>query len=204
MGCGIIISGIITAAGRCGGGKEVVNMKFLKNIGKAVGEAVSFVGEKNRKAAYLNRIRAVIRCEEKAAEKEYLALGRYYYNNLRDKDNSVTEAHCTELEAIEGRLDKALSQLEQFYEAEKCACAENCACSVAVIGGEDGPTAGGEAEEITLDDVESFDHDPTTEPAEDISAAGLEAAPGAVPADTAPAGTSPAEPDENDNLPFEG
>lgn len=166
-------------------------MKFFKNIGKAVGEAVSFVGEKNRKAAYLNRIRSVIRCEERAAEKEYLALGRYYYNNLRDKDNPVTEAHCTELEAIEGRLDKALSQLEQFYQLDR----------------EDGPTAVcalKEGEEITLDDVESFDHDPTAEPAEDIPAAVSEVAPGAVPADTAPAGTAPAEPDENDNLPFEG
>ena len=75
-------------------------MNFLKNIGKAVENAANYVGEKNRRAAALNRIRGVIRCEEKAAEKEYLALGRYYYNNLRDKDNPVTEPHCVELESI--------------------------------------------------------------------------------------------------------
>ena len=45
-------------------------MEFLKSIGRAVGEAASYLGEKNRRAAQLNRIRAVIRCQEKAAEKE--------------------------------------------------------------------------------------------------------------------------------------
>ncbi len=167
-------------------------MKFFESIGKAVGDAAGFLGEKNRKAAYLNRIRTVIRCEEAAAEKEYLALGRYYYNNLRDKNNPVTEAHCAELEAIEGRLEKALDQLEQFYQADA-----RDAASIGVIGGEDGPTAmcmsNGEAEEVTLEDVKRFDHDPL-EP---------------VPAEQAPAGQAsaeqiPAESDENAGLPFEG
>ena len=44
-------------------------MEFLKTFGRALGDAVSYVGEKNRKAAYLNRIRTVIKCEEQAAEK---------------------------------------------------------------------------------------------------------------------------------------
>ena len=157
-------------------------MKFLESIGKAVGDAAGFLGEKNRKAAYLNRIRTVIRCEEAAAEKEYLALGRYYYNNLRDQNNPVTEAHCAELEAIEGRLEKALDQLEQFYQADSKESA-----SVGIIVGADGPTAvyvrDGEAEEITLEDVKRFDHDPTKA------------------AEEAPV---PAQPDENAGLPFEG
>ncbi len=170
-------------------------MNFLKNVGKAVGNAVSFMGEKNRRAAYLNRIRTVIRCEEKAAEKEYLALGRYYYNNLRDKDNPVTEAHCASLDEINVRTDKALNQLEQFYELDKQAC------SVACISGEDGPTAvcvkDGRSEEVTLDDVESFDHDPIQE-----QAPAAEATPDVVP-EAPPVSTEPAEPGENDSLPFE-
>ncbi len=171
-------------------------MSFLKNIGKAVGDAVSFVGEKNRKAAYLNRIRTVIRCEEKAAEREYLALGRYYYNNLRDKDNAVTEAHCAELEAIEGRLEKALSQLELFYQCDKLEKKGEAGC-IGIIGGQDGPTAvcvcgkKVSAEEVTLEDVKSFDHDPM----EDAPAAAAKAAPAAP--------ESP-EPGENSSLPFEG
>lgn len=172
-------------------------MKFLKNIGRAVEGAVSFVGEKNRKAAYLNRIRTVIRCGERAAEREYLALGRYYYNNLRDKSNPVTEAHCAELDTVGEQLERALDQLEQFYRAN----AGEQSASVDIISGEDGPAAvcfhGGkkEAEEITLDDVESFDYDPLS---------GASGAASEAPAGTAPAGTAPAELGENDGLPFEG
>lgn len=145
-------------------------MNFLKNIGKAVENAANYVGEKNRRAAALNRIRAVIRCEEKAAEKEYLALGRYYYNNLRDKDNAVTEPHCVELEGIEARLDQAIAQLEKYY-------------------GEEEP----QHEEVTLEGVESFDHDPTLpqEPEEPQPAAPQEAA-------------HAAPEEEAENLPFEG
>lgn len=165
-------------------------MEFLKNIGRAMSEAASFVGEKNRKAAYLNRIRTVIRCEEKAAEKEYLALGRYYYNNLRDKANPVTEPHCAELEQIEARLDKALSQLEKFYSGSPEACWLD-----------DG------REEITLDGVESFDHDPLSGgvPEEAVSQEG-DIPPQEIVSAPEPAGPvgEPAGPDENDNLPFEG
>ena len=88
-------------------------MEFLKTIGKAVGEAAAHLGEKNHRAAQLSRIRSFLRCQEKAAEKEYLALGRYYYHNLRDKENDVTEAHCLALDEIEQRLDAALDQLSQ-------------------------------------------------------------------------------------------
>lgn len=61
-------------------------MNFLKNIsaafktaGGAVQSAVKVVEEKNRRTALMNRLRTVIRCEEKAEERAYLALGRYYY-----------------------------------------------------------------------------------------------------------------------------
>ena len=71
-------------------------MDFLKGItsvfktaGGAVQDAVGVVAEKNRKNALANRLRTVIRCEEKAAERAYLALGRYYYHNLRDADLSL-------------------------------------------------------------------------------------------------------------------
>lgn len=186
-------------------------MEFLKNIGKAVGNAVSFVGEKNRRSANLNRIRTVIRCEEKAAEREYLALGRYYYNNLRDDKNPITESHCAQLDEIEGRLDKALTQLEQFYQQEqndglsitidivKDQAAQSTSSSVGVISGEDGPTAvytnqgGVELEEVTLDGVKEFDHEPT--PAEVAEK----------PSDASEAKTeTTAEVAVSEDLPFEG
>lgn len=154
-------------------------MEFLKNIGKAVGEAASYIGEKNRRAAQLNRIRSVIRCQEKAAEKEYLALGRYYYHSLRDKENDLTEAHCVALDQIEESLDNALNQLEKFY------------------GGEDS------REEVTLEDVQSFDQDPEAAP---VVGAPVEAAPAeeAPAAEPAPVQQEAAPVEENDSLPFEG
>ena len=144
-------------------------MEFLKNIGRAVGDAANYLGEKNRRAARLNRIRSVIRCQEKAAEREYLALGRYYYHSLRDKDNIVTESHCAALDQIEEALDNALDQLEKFYGKE-------------------------DQEEITLEDVESYDQEPTweEEPAPEKEP----------PLPQAEAQPAPAE--ENDDLPFEG
>lgn len=94
-------------------------MSFLKNItsvfktaGGAVQDAVGVVAEKNRKNALANRLRTVIRCEEKAAERAYLALGRYYYHNLRDAGNTVTEPHCIDIEAAEQRIDAAVQKLE--------------------------------------------------------------------------------------------
>lgn len=158
-------------------------MEFLKNIGKAVGEAANYLGEKNRRAARLSRIRTVIRCQEKAAEKEYLALGRYYYHNLRDKGNAVTEPHCDALDQIEEKLDNALDQLEKYY------------------GGEDDCQ-----EEITLDDVASYDQDPSVEESipEEVSVETTPEETAEAPkAETAPA-PAPAPAGENDDLPFEG
>lgn len=164
-------------------------MEFLKSIGRAVGEAAGYLGEKNRRAAQLNRIRAVIRCQEKAAEKEYLALGRYYYHSLRDKENPVTEGHCASLDQIERALDSALDQLEKFYGSQEKA-----------------------REEVTLEDVQVFDEAPTA-PAE-APAPGETASPAQQPAPSTDAGApaegpapqqaSQAPAEEGTDLPFEG
>ena len=117
-------------------------MNFLKNItsvfktaGGAVQDAVKVVEEKNRRTALMNRLRTVIRCEEKAEERAYLALGRYYYHNLRDAENSVTEPYCIDIEAAQERIDAAVEKLEALTR-------------------EDDDEA--EGEEVTLDDVQEY------------------------------------------------
>lgn len=156
-------------------------MNFLEKLGKTVKTAVQTVEHKSSSAAQLNRIRAYIRSQEKAEEQQFLALGRYYYHTLRDGSNAVTEGHCTELDSIEANLKSAREQLDFFY-----SCEHPESASIGVIHGEDGPTAvfishknDAEREEVTLDDVQCFDTDPTADPA-------------------------PADPNENDDLPFEG
>lgn len=94
------------------------------------------IRQKNSRIARMNRLRTVIRCQEQAAEKEYLALGRYYYNALRDKDNQVAEEHCAKLDQIQAQLDSTLEALEQAAREQLDGSA-----SIGIIGGKDGPTA---------------------------------------------------------------
>ena len=79
-------------------------MEFLKTFGRALGDAVSYVGEKNRKAAYLNRIRTVIKCEEQAAEKEYLALQQlekfYSGEEIPASDGNREEIDLSDVQVI--------------------------------------------------------------------------------------------------------
>ena len=117
-------------------------MNFLKNIsaafktaGGAVQSAVKVVEEKNRRTALMNRLRTVIRCEEKAEERAYLALGRYYYHNLRDAENTVTEPYCIDIEAAQKRIDAAVEKLEALTREGDSEAEE---------------------EEITLDDVQEY------------------------------------------------
>lgn len=110
-------------------------MSILKKIGKTVEKAFYKVEEKNRVTAQVNRLRAIMKREERAAEKEYITLGRYYYQNLRDSQNPVTEKHCAEIDEIEKRINRSLDQLENIYYRIAKAKKE-------------------EIEEVTLDDVE--------------------------------------------------
>ena len=171
-------------------------MANWKKWGQTARRTAQSLKEKNHRAALANRLRLVVRCEEQAAEKEYLALGRYYYNALRNKDNAIAESHCARIDAIQQRRDRALSDLEQTV--------DSMAEVVTLVSHADGPTAvfvagttrfskeapeaeeeynpqDENSEEIDLSDVESFDQDPMPEAA----------------------ATPPAELDENDGLPFE-
>lgn len=202
----------------------MVNWKERVNRARNTAQRLAgSIKEKNRHAAAINRLRTVLRCQEKAAEKEYLALGRYYYNALRDSGSPVAEEHCKRLDEINALLDGALKELEKSVRDSEAA-------SVSIIGGADGPTAvyikdkkkreddgtifhfGGDSieitvkrdvvyhpededsEEIDLSDVESFDHDPMPEKPVPSAAAEVKAEPELAGADL----------DENDGLPFEG
>lgn len=90
----------------------------FKSAGGAVQNAVDVVAEKNRKSALINRLRTVIRCEEKAAERAYLALGRYYYHNMRDAANAETENYCVGIDAAEKRIEEAMLKLEALNHEE--------------------------------------------------------------------------------------
>ncbi|WP_101698173.1 hypothetical protein [Clostridium minihomine] len=94
-------------------------MKILSSVAANVTKAIDFVVEANRKNALINRIKAVVRCEEKNIDRAYIALGKYYYNNLRDKDLEETERHCLALENSKRRLDRALTRLEELTDEDE-------------------------------------------------------------------------------------
>lgn len=90
-------------------------MGFINKVGHKISKGVSSLGERNRRQAQLNRIRAALKREERAAQIEYVALGKYYYNNLRDLGGEEADFHCKELERIETRINSAVKQLEHYY-----------------------------------------------------------------------------------------
>lgn len=94
-------------------------MKILSSVASNVTKAIDFVVEANRKNALINRIKAVVRCEEKNIDRAYIALGKYYFNNLRDKNLEETERHCLALENSRRRLDRALTRLEELTDEEE-------------------------------------------------------------------------------------
>ena len=69
-------------------------MNLFESVSSNVTKAVGFVVEKNRKAAIMNRLRIVIKNERENEARAYVALGKYYYEHLRDSQNEETEHLC--------------------------------------------------------------------------------------------------------------
>lgn len=148
----------------------------FKSAGGAMQNAVEVVAEKNRKTALANRLRTVIRCEEKAAERAYLALGRYYYHNLRDAANDETENYCVGIEVAEKRIEDAMLKLEELNREDE------------------GETV--TAEEISLEDVKEI---PAPAAEEAVPEGFVDEAVEAV---EAAAETAPEEKDASEDLPY--
>ncbi|WP_322173389.1 hypothetical protein [Acutalibacter caecimuris] len=197
-------------------------MANWKKIGKTAQtraqRAAHRLKEKNRRIAAANRLRTVIRCQERAAEKEYLALGRYYYNALRNPDNPIAEAHCAHIDQIQALRDSALESLEQTMWEHNDA---KEASSIAVISGADRPTPALVTKlakpgtlfhfnkgpiEITVTKDEDAPFDPEDENSEEVDlsdVASFDHDPMPETTEVPLPATRPAELDENDSLPFE-
>lgn len=106
---------------------EVKSVKnILESIGMSISHAVDCVVEKNRKAAQINRLKLVIRREEQISEKAYIALGKYYYHNLRDVNDPVTEPHCAAVEESSRRMDRAITRLEEIFAQQQATEESGC------------------------------------------------------------------------------
>ncbi len=106
-------------------------MNFFKSVTGSVTKAVDYVVEKNRKAALVNRIRIVIKNERESEARAYVALGKYYFENLRDAQNEETEALCKAVELSDQRMKKAFLKLDEITatgeDEDACAdCHDDC------------------------------------------------------------------------------
>ncbi|MFI3326225.1 MAG: hypothetical protein R3Y35_08620 [Clostridia bacterium] len=93
-------------------------MGFLKNVTSAVTDAKDYIVVKNKKTNAINKLKATIRKEKAKADKAYNALGRYYFHNLRDEANPVTEINCKEIEEAEDIIEKSALLLEKIYKED--------------------------------------------------------------------------------------
>ena len=101
-------------------------MSILHNVYQGVSSAVNLVVEKNRKNNLINRIKYVIREEETKANEAYIALGKYYFNHMRQQDNEETEFYCKAVEHANNRIDRALAKLDELtIDAEDFFCDED-------------------------------------------------------------------------------
>lgn len=102
-------------------------MSFFGTVTGSVTKAVDYVVEKNRKAALVNRIRIVIKNERENEARAYVALGKYYFENLRDAQNEETEPLCKAVELADKRMKKAFIKLDEITAPvqDGCAC-EDC------------------------------------------------------------------------------
>ena len=107
-------------------------MNFFESVSSNVTKAVDFVVEKNRKAALVNRIRIVIKNERENEARAYVALGKYYYEHLRDPQNEETEHLCRAIDFSDNRMKKAFAKLDEITAPDGCDedactdCSDDC------------------------------------------------------------------------------
>ena len=134
-------------------------MSFFETVSGNVTKAVDYVVEKNRKAALVNRIRIVIKNERENEARSYVALGKYYFQNMRDPNNEETEHQCKAIDSSEQRMKKAFTKLDEITAPDDCeedACADcNDDCDYCPYCGESEE----EKEENTTSGVQSEPYD---------------------------------------------
>ena len=63
-------------------------MKILNKIGDTFSQTVDVIVEKNRQAAYINRLKAIILSEQERINKAYVVLGKEFVRNKEGKKSS--------------------------------------------------------------------------------------------------------------------
>lgn len=102
-------------------------MKVLSIISNAVSDAVEYVVEKNTIQAQQNRLKMVMRNEANLTERSYIALGKYYYENMRGiDDNGQNEEYCVAIDNSKVRMKKAVDRYKSLIiQKQQASCCED-------------------------------------------------------------------------------
>ncbi len=91
-------------------------MEFLNQVGRILIGAMDSAVEYNRKKAQNNRLKKIIQKEKRQISRQYLALGKYYYENLQGAvSDQHTEKACRYIEFSQERMRKARKRLVELH-----------------------------------------------------------------------------------------
>ena len=76
-------------------------------VGNTINDVATVINEKNKLRAQCVRIKDIIKHDAESRDKAYIELGRYYYQNLRDKEHEQTEKYCQTVDRMNDRIEKA-------------------------------------------------------------------------------------------------
>ncbi len=93
---------------------EVSIMNIVNKTKDTISSTVDILKEKNKKSAYLNRLKAIITGEQETIECAYLALGKLYLDMLEGnaEQRSEAEKFADIIKASKLRLKKARARYE--------------------------------------------------------------------------------------------
>ena len=89
-------------------------MKIFNKIGDTFSQTVDVIVEKNRQAAYINRLKAIILSEQERINKAYIVLGKEFIRNKEGRKSSGFDPDeiIEEIAAAKLRLKKARARYE--------------------------------------------------------------------------------------------
>ncbi len=86
-------------------------MELFKNIGETVNNAVDYVIEKNKKFNKTTKLKRLVKKESNNIIRNYITLGKHYYNELRDVPNYDMQKLCNDIDESKKEIKKLKEKL---------------------------------------------------------------------------------------------
>lgn len=89
-------------------------MKIIDKVSGSVSQSVDYIIDKNRQAAQLNRLKAIIKTENDTLNNAYIELGKYYFEEL--EGNAPKDADIDALRETVKKTSLKLKKARARYE----------------------------------------------------------------------------------------